>query len=138
MIVEETFYRREELSREARTLPAAVYNLAHTLLARAPHGCLFVPIRRMQWLAVLDAEEIVFVDREAGRFINIAWREFRPQARQSLDDPVAYQAVYYRPDGAAHMLRLQGEFPRALRELEHRQATPTPGRVLRIEDHRAG
>ncbi|MEK6551563.1 MAG: hypothetical protein AAB329_05485 [Pseudomonadota bacterium] len=138
MYVEETFYRRDELMREARTLPAATYNLARTLLGRAPHGCLFVPIRSMQWLAVLDAEEIVFVDREAGRFIDIAWREFRPQARQSLDEPVAYLAVYYSREDAARMVRLQGEFPKALRELEHRQVTPPPGRVLRIEDHRVG
>ncbi len=137
MIVEETFYRSEEIGREARTLPAAVYNLAHTLLSRARNGCLFVPIRRMQFLAVLDAEEFIFVDREAGRYIDLAWREFRPQARQSLDEPVAYQAVYYRREAVSHMTRLLGEFPRALRELEQRQEAVPPGRVIRIEDRRA-
>lgn len=137
MIVEETFYRREELSREARMLPAATYNLARTLLGRASHGCLFVPIRNMQFLAVLDVEEFIFVDREAGRYIDLAWREFRPQARQSLDEPVAYQAVYYGSEAAGHMTRLLSEFPRALHELEQRRETVPSGRVIRIEEHRA-
>lgn len=136
MIVEETFYRHEELSREARTLPAAVYNLAHTLLSRAENGCLFVPIRSMQFLAVLDAEEFIFVDREAGRAIDLAWREFRPQARQSIDEPVAYQCVYYGREATAHMTRMLGEFPKALRELEQRRVRISSGRVIRIEDRR--
>lgn len=137
MIVEETFYRSEEIGREARTLLAAVYNLAHTLLSRARNGCLFVPIRRMQFLAVLDVEEFIFVDREAGRYIDLAWREFRPQARRSLDEPVAYQAVYYGGEAASRMTRLLGEFPRALQELEQRQEAVSSGRVIRIEDRRA-
>lgn len=137
MYVEETFYRSEEIGREARTLPAAVYNLAHTLLSCARNGCLFVPFRRMQFLAVLDAEEFIFVDREAGRAIDLAWREFRPQARQSLDEPVAYQAVYYGGEAAGRMARLLGEFPRALHELEQRQEAVMSGHVVRIEDRRA-
>lgn len=52
MIVEETFYRRAEVSRETRTLPADVYNRAHALLTRDAGGSLFVPIRSMQLLAV--------------------------------------------------------------------------------------
>ena len=57
MIVEETFYRPPETGREARTLPGPVYNLAHGLLAQSGTGCVFVPIRSMQYMAVLDAGE---------------------------------------------------------------------------------
>lgn len=127
MIVEETFYRPPELSREARTLPAETYNLAHVLLKRAAAGCLFVPLRRMQFLAVLDAEEFIFVDREGRRMIGLAWQRFAPQARQALDQPVAYEAVYYMPEGAELMRRIQGEFYKALRELE--QKSPQGGRA---------
>ena len=95
MIVEETFYRPPELSREPRTLPADTYNLAHVLLKRAATGCLFVPLRGMQFLAVLDAEEFIFVDREGRRMIELAWQNFAPQARRALDEPVSYEAVYY-------------------------------------------
>ena len=130
MIVEETFYRPPELSREARTLPAESYNLAHLQLARAASGCRFVPIRRMQFLAVLDREEFIFVDREGGRRIEIAWQRFRPQERTALDAPVAYEAVYYSAGGADIMRRLQGEFFKALRELQDREPMRASAHVL--------
>lgn len=124
MIVEETFYRPVELAREARTLPADTYNLARLLLARARHNCVFVPIRAMQFLAVIDAEELIFVDREGRRMIDIAWRDFRPQARTALTDPVPYQAVYYSDTARQTMLRLQGEFRKALAERATRMDAP--------------
>ncbi|MBI3778826.1 MAG: hypothetical protein HY274_07940 [Gammaproteobacteria bacterium] len=132
MIVEETFYRPPELSREPRTLPAETYNLAHLLLKRAANGCLFVPLRGMQFLAVLDAEEFIFVDREGRRMIELAWQRFMPHARQSLDDPVSYEAVYYSPAGAEIMRRAQSEFPKALREVEQKTALPSSARVIKL------
>jgi hypothetical protein len=131
MIVEETFYRPAEVARAARTLPAATYNLAHGLLARGG-SCVFVPIRSMQYLAVLDAEEFIFVDREGGRRIEIAWQRFRPQARTALDEPVAYEAVYYSATGEQTMARLQGEFHKALAQLEHRVPAHAPARVIKL------
>lgn len=132
MIVEETFFRRSEVSREDRSLPAATYNLAHVLLSRAERDCLFVPIRSMQFLAVLDSEECIFVDREGGRFIEVSWRRFQPQTRANLADPVPFEAVYYSAQARALMLRLQGEFLRALRELEGRQLPGGAARVIPI------
>jgi hypothetical protein len=130
MIVEETFYRPSELSREPRTLPAETYNLAHLLLKRAAGGCLFVPIRSMQFLAVVDGEEFIFVDREGKRMIELAWQRFAPQARQSLDQPVSYEAVYYSPAGAEIMRRIQGEFHRALHGLEQKSVHGGQARVI--------
>lgn len=134
MIVEETFYRPTELAREARTLPADTYNLAHLLLARARHRCVFVPIRAMQFLAVIDAEELIFVDREGRRMIDIAWREFRPQTRTALTDPVPYQAVYYSGTARQTMPRLQGEFRKALAECATRVDVPlATARVIKLD-----
>ena len=132
MIVEETFYRRDVVAREPRTLPAATYNLAHVLLARAANGCLFVPIRGMQYLAVLDNEEFIFVDREGGRMIEIAWQHFRPGERTALDAPVAYEAVYYSASGIQIMQRLQGEFHKALRQIEQRAPVHALARVVKL------
>jgi hypothetical protein len=133
MIVEETFYRPPELAREARMLPAETYNLAHVLLTRAATGCLFVPIRSMQFLAILDGEEFIFVDREGRRMIELAWREFAPRERAALEAPVSYQAVYYSPAAAGIMRRLQGEFSRALRELGHKSARGGRARVIPLK-----
>lgn len=135
MIVEETFYRPPEIEREARRLPAEIYNLAFLLWRRGGEaGCLFVPVRSMQYLAVLDEEEFIFVHREAARRIEIAWQAFRPQARAALSEPVPYQAVYYAPDARQTMRRLQGEFHAALRQLADRQpAVRRTARILKLE-----
>lgn len=132
MIVEETFYRPVELTRAARTLPAETYNLGRLLLARAASGCVFVPIRSMQFLAVLDREEFIFVDSEGRRAIEIAWQRFRPGERTALDAPVPYEAVYYSAAAAETMQRLQGEFLKALHELEGRQPTVASARIITL------
>lgn len=130
--MEITCYREAEAGRESRRLPAATYNLAVTLLARSVTGTLFVPIRSMQVLAILDAEEFVFLDGERKCWIDIAWRDFRPQGRSALDAPVAYSAVYYRPESRVLMPRLQAEFPRALRQLAGKTRLDGPARVLKF------
>lgn len=130
--MEITCYRGEEVAREPRNLPAATYNLAVTLLARSHGAALFVPIRAMQVLAILDAEEFVFLDSERRNLIDIAWRDFRPQSRTALDAPVAYTAVYYRPDAGGLMQRLQAEFPLALRQLANKAKPDAPARVLKF------
>jgi hypothetical protein len=129
--MEITVYRDPPLASEDRQLPAAAYNQAHTLLARSP-GAVFVPIRGMQFLAIVDAEEIVFVDHLHKGLAVLAWRRFRPQARAGLDEPVPYQAVYYREDGAELMRRLQGEFTRALVALADKARPERPARVLKF------
>lgn len=130
MYVEETFFRPAETGREARTLPADLYNLAHVLLARAANSCLFVPIRSMQYLAVLDAQEFIFVNREGGRMIDLAWQRFRVSERAALDEPVPYEVVYYAAKGAETMRRLQGEFRKALQSLQGREAVKAAARII--------
>ena len=134
MIIEETFYRPPELSRVSRRLPAETYHLARRLLRRATTGCLFVPLRGMQYLAVLDAEEFIFVDREGRRMIDLAWQRFAPQSRQSLDEPVSYEAVYYSPASAEIMRRAQAEFGQALREIEKKAGSNGSARIIRLND----
>lgn len=130
--MEITCYRNPEVSRETRHIPAATYNLAHTLLSQTNSGCLFIPIRAMQYLAILDAEELVFLDGERKCWIDIAWRNFQPQQRTSLSEPVSYEAVYYQPDSAQLMSRLQAELPRALTELASRARFSGEARVIKF------
>ena len=125
-------YRDPELARDPHFLPASTYNLAHTLLARSPNDCVLVPIRSMQYLAILDAEEFVFLDGERKCWIDIAWQNFRPQDRVSLTDPVAYHAVYYQSSAADLMARLLVELPRALNQLAAKGHPDSPARVLKF------
>jgi len=133
--MEITCYRDPELARESRFLPASIYNLAQTLLSRSATDCLFVPIRSMQYLAILDTEEFVFLDGERKCWIDIAWQNFRPQLRTTLEEPVAFQVVYYRTDSAQLMSRLQAELPRALNELAAKECIDSPARVLKFPSH---
>lgn len=130
--MEITVYRDKALAREPRQLPAATYNLIHGLLARSP-GVVFVPIRTMQYLAIVDAEEIIFVDHLNKQWVEIAWRAFRPQARAALDAPVPYEAVYYTSDSAELMRRLHAELPAALTVLAGRERIDGSARVLKFE-----
>ncbi len=70
--MEITCYRDQELAREARYLPSNTYNLALTLLACSTTGNVFVPIRSMQCLAILDAEEWVFLEGTRKCWVDIA------------------------------------------------------------------
>jgi hypothetical protein len=137
--MEITCYRDTELSCESRFLPAATYNLAQTLFSRSTSSCLFVPIRSMQYLAILDTEEFVFLDGARKCWVDIAWQNFRPQLRTTLEDPVSFQAVYYRADSAQLMSRLQAELPRALDELAKKETPHGDARILkfsrRASDH---
>ncbi|WP_090719503.1 hypothetical protein [Nitrosomonas sp. Nm166] len=128
--MEITCYRDPEISREVRHLPANTYNLAITLLARCATKHLFVPIRSMQYMAIVDSEEFVFIDGERRCWIDIAWQNFNPQARDALDQPVAYQAIYYREDMSAIMARLQSEFPAALQILNSKNRLDGPARII--------
>jgi hypothetical protein len=122
MYTKETFFRPPEIGREARTLPAEVYNLCRILHHRCGDEALFVPIRSMFYLAVIDREEIVFLDGAVSRRqIVLAWRHFRPRERTGLDEPIPYEAVYHTADSPALMPRLHSEFPRALRQMREKE-----------------
>ena len=133
-MTQEVFYRPQELARLPHRLPGVAYNLMRRLLRCATSGCIFVPIRSMQYLAVVDRDEVIFVDGAGDRSIELAWQNFQPQARDALTDPVAYEAVYYASGAERTMARLQGEFPRALTglELRHVVAPASGGRVVKL------
>jgi hypothetical protein len=130
--VELTCYRDQEVKRELRQLPAASYNLAHPLLERSTNENLFIPIRSMQYFAIMDKEEIIFLDGERKCWIDISWQKFHPQARNSLDEAVEYTAIYYRKNTEQLMSRLQAEFPRALKELAQKSKLEGSARVLKF------
>ena len=128
--VKESYYRGPALEASARTLPADIYNATRWLLARAEKGSAFVPIRNMQYLAVIDAEEIVFVDGLGARTIELAWRDFQPRTRTSLTDPVPYACVVYEPKARETVLRLQGEFTLAIKQLQTRMRDRDHGQII--------
>jgi len=137
--MELSFERGNEIERELRQLPAEHYRKILLLFSRSRANHLFVPIRNMQYLAIVDREEIVFVDGQGPRVIELAWRDFHPGEREDLRMPVSYTCIYYEEKGRGTMERLQGEFFKALDMLEDRQPrTEGPATIARLnrrQDH---
>ena len=144
-ISHETFFRPIEISRKAWTMPADSYNRTRSLFKQTPGKNVFVPIRTMQFLAIIDKTEIVFIDSAGGymhqdnvggRIIQLSWRDFRPGTRESILEPVPCTIVYYLENAEHTMKRLYREFSDALEHLEQRAVESRPpqktARILAI------
>ena len=111
----EVFYRGKKIGHEDRMLPAVTYNAMRLLFDYSDESCVFLPIRSMQYMAVIDHEEVIFVDGlSAKKYVELAWRHFKPQQRNSLTDPVPYRFSYYDEKALETMKRVQWEFNKAL------------------------
>lgn len=128
--IRESFFRPPLHASRHSVLPAPVYNALELLLVRHRAGSLFVPIRTMQYQAVVDREEIIFVDNqggyahqdgEGGRLIQLAWRPRPAAQRDSLSDPVPCEIEHYFPGLEDVERRLMSEFPPVLQQILQRQ-----------------
>lgn len=106
----EYFKTGKVLGTEQRSLPAKTYNIMRTLFHQCEHTCLFVPVRSMQYQAIIDDSDVAFVYAHRRSHIEFTWRHFQPQLRGGLDDPVPFDFVYYDKQALETMLRIQGEF----------------------------
>jgi hypothetical protein len=136
--VTETFFLPLEVERKEWTVPADIYNLYYSLMKCCTKGHVFVPIRNMQFMAVLDKNEIVFVDsqsyavsgNEGGRLILVAWQFPASHDRSALTDPMPCEVVFYDKKSTDLQLRLVQEFRQALEQLDKRyrkDAVPVKG-----------
>lgn len=115
--------------REQLNLPAPLFNRCRLLVTRSESRHQFVPIRSMQFQAVIEREEIIFVDHqggyavqdgEGGRMIVLAWQFPKAEVRESLNGPVSIELVHYRRDARELHRRIMSEFPPALNQLDDR------------------
>jgi hypothetical protein len=140
--IRETFFRPPEHARERSALPAPLYNNLQAVFRRAGRASLFIPIRAMQFQAVAEREEIVFVDShggyahqngEGGRLIRIAWRLPSAASRESLDTPVPCEIVYYFSGLQETQRRLMSELPPVLKQiLQRHREKEIPSRGVRV------
>lgn len=140
-ISRETFFRPEVIEREAVTLRPDVFNRTRLALARSVTDCAFVPIRSMQFQAVITRDEIIFVDNqdyavmdgEGGRIIVLAWDLSAAGQRDSLNRPVPMEILYFRMYQHEIQRRIMSEFPAALDNHEARdRAARRVGAAARI------
>ena len=143
-LVTETFFLPPEVARQAWSVPAEIYNLYRSLLSKSATGSVFVPIRTMQFLAVMDKDEIIFVDsqsyavsgNEGGRLILIAWKFNSNHDRDALSDPVPCDVIFYERKDRDTQLRLVREFRESLELMDQRyrdEQMPAEGaKILRL------
>jgi len=138
--VRETFFRPPEHSRQASALPADLYNALQILLKGERGSCVFVPLRALQYQAVVEPDEVIFVDSqggyahqdgEGGRLIRIVWALTPPTRRDSLSEPVPYEVVYYAPGLKETQWRLIGELRGMLQRRLAERRTADLGTVQR-------
>lgn len=129
--VPETFFRPPEQAREQSAIPAPLYNAMRTLLRHAGNPYVFVPIRTMQYLAVVERTEVCFVDAlggyayqdgKGGRLIQLAWH--LQGTRDSLCAPVHCEIVYYSKDLKAVHRGLISDLGAALADRQRQRQDP--------------
>ena len=126
----ETFFIPEEVGRERASLSAETFNLYRLLLSRGGQDYFFVPIRSMQFLAIITNDEILFVDSqdyavkdgEGGRLVVLSWQTEGAGRRSALDEPVQIEVIYYKHNAESIQSRLMSEFPSAMKDIQQRKA----------------
>ena len=125
----QSFFTPDEFCCQQEPLLASTYNLSQVLLNRSESDHVFVPIRSMQYLAVIEASGFWFVDslayavrgNEGGRMITVSWHPMEnARPRDALDQPLDCKVVYYDKDMSEVQTRLRGEFFQSMQQLDQR------------------
>jgi|GEM_PF-1112640 len=105
----ESFILGNVLLEEKRSIPASLYK--KTLkLKKNKEKAVFVPVRSMQYLAIIDTAEIVFVNGLNKRLIEFSWNNFNYKKSMKITDPVEYILKFYVPGKEEEARRMQREF----------------------------
>ena len=125
--VTETFIRPREISRNTVLLNPALFNGYRRLLCRDSHPQIFVPLRNLQFQAIMTRDEILFIDSfgpyqhddsHSGRCITISWQFKHLSRRDNITSPAPYDIVQYVRNSDISNNRLVGELGNAIRILE--------------------
>ncbi|RDH84792.1 MAG: hypothetical protein DIZ80_04820 [endosymbiont of Galathealinum brachiosum] len=125
----QSFFTPDEFFYQQTRLPSQTYNLAHTLLKRNKSSHLFVPIRSLQYLAIIEMNAIWFVDSlayatrgdEGGRLIRVSWHPLvNVNQRESLTQHMDCRVIFYGGDMQEIQKRLNNEFYQAMLLIDQR------------------
>ncbi len=120
----------DEFSTQQTRIHANTYNLAHVLFNRSESDHLIIPIRTLQYLAIIESDAFWFVDSMAyatrgdkgGRLIRISWHPLlHANEREGLTQHMDSRTVFYGGDMQEVQKRLCMEFYQAMKRLDQRQ-----------------
>lgn len=125
----QSFFTPDEFSNQTSRLLSTTYNLAHVLLNRSQADHVFIPIRSLQYLAVIEKNAFWFVDSlayavrgdEGGRLIRISWHPLMEASeRNALTEHMDCRVVFYGGDMKEIQTRLNREFYQSMLQLDQR------------------
>lgn len=125
----QSFFTPDEFSKQTSRLLSTTYNLAHVLLNRSQSDHVFIPIRSLQYLAVIEKNAFWFVDSlayavrgdEGGRLIRISWHPLMEASeRNALTEHMDCRVVFYGGDMREIQTRLNREFYQSMLQLDQR------------------
>lgn len=119
----QSFFTPDEFSCQQTRLLSNTYNLAHILLNRCQSDHLFIPIRSLQYVAIIENNAFWFVDslayatrgNDGGRLIRISWHPLIDASqRESLIENMDCRVIFYGDDMLDIQNRLNREFYQAM------------------------
>lgn len=136
----QSFFTPDEFLCEQSRLYSQTYNLAHVLLNRSESDHIFVPIRTMQYLAIIEQNTFWFVDSlayavrgdEGGRIVRVSWHPVNSaNERESLTQNMDCRVIFYGRDMHDIQTRLSVEFYKAMQLVDqhHRETIITESKV---------
>ncbi|MGD2119149.1 MAG: hypothetical protein PVG66_12370 [Chromatiales bacterium] len=113
-------------ARESALIHTSCYNLAQSILERSELPYVPVSIDSMQYLAIIELNDIWFADTSSrishddqpGYRIMLSWHPHLAESRSEQDQHIAMEVTYYAPELEQLQQRLTGEFYKALMLLD--------------------
>lgn len=139
----QTFFTPDVFFCQKTKLIHQVYNLAHVLLNRSQSSHLFIPIRSMQYLAIIEKNTFWFVDslayavseNQGGRIIRVSWHPLiNSSQRDGLNQNMDCRVIFYGEDMSEIQNRLKNEFYQAMQLIDqrHRESLVTDNSKVNI------
>ncbi len=136
----QSFFTPDEFSCQQSRLLSQTYNLAHVLLNRSQSSHLFVPVRSLQYLAIIERNVFWFVDSlayavrgdEGGRLIRVSWHPvISPNEREGLTQNMDCRVIFYGEDMSEIQKRLNSELYQSMLQIDqrHRDSVHTDCKV---------
>jgi hypothetical protein len=125
----QSFFTPDEFFCLKSCILSKTYNLAHVLLNRSESNHVFIPIRSLQYLAIIEPSVFWFVDSlayatrgdEGGRLIRVSWQPMvSASERESLTQNMDCRVIYYGNDMHEIQNRLGYELYLAMQQIDKR------------------
>ena len=136
----ETFVRPVELTRKSLRLNSSIFNAYRLLISRDNGGFVFLPLRNIQFQAIVSPDEILFVDSfgpyrsdvtAGGRCISFAWQFTDIGQRDSITHAADYEFIRYCEHSDVDNNRLVTELSFALEYHQQNQLWVANSRIVR-------